>query len=174
LYPPRRDDPRADLHQADVQLGAGDDAAGMHGHLGPPASANPRERPRPAWEVAHAHVNILPLFDHLLKLCPHATLGRHHHQEQVGAGAELLGFVADHQAFEIGFGAVQASVDHGHDVLVEDIQLGVEFYAGNPIPQVDQRGARVLGDDLAGYLAVPSMTIPGVRSIISYAPLAGL
>ena len=64
---------------------------------------------------------------------PHALLGADHHHEQVRPGAEILGFVADHQPVKI-IQAVQRFGDHVEDIIIERIHLGMELQQATPSP----------------------------------------
>ena len=44
----------------------------------------------------------------------------------VGAGAEVIGFVANHQALELGFRTVKPLIDDFEDVVVQSVHFGMQ------------------------------------------------
>ncbi len=147
-----RDHARAHFHQTGVQFHRGHHPAAVHGDLTAAAERQARRRDHHRLvEVADAHVQVLESLDRRFQLIPQPLLRRHHHGEQVGARAEVVGLVADHQPVELaGIGAVERLVHHGEDVVVQGVHLGVELHAAHAVAQVNQRRAGVLGHHLAG------------------------
>ena len=87
-----------------------------------------------------------------MQVVPHAPLGSHDRQEEVGARGEVLSLAADHQTFEIKDGAIQSFVEHAKHIGIEGVHLGMELDTSHAVAQVNQRGAQVLLDQLTSSL----------------------
>ena len=141
----------ADLDEPHVELGVGPRGGAVHGDLAATAQGQPEGRGHDGdGAVAQELVGLLEVVDGLFEGLPVALHGGHDHQHQVGARAEGLGrVVADDHADEVALRVLEGLEDHGDDVRVHGVHLGVQLEAGHAVAQIDQRRAVVLGHDRA-------------------------
>ena len=148
---PGRDEADAKLDQADVSLVAGHRFPTRHGHLGPAAQRQPMRRgDNGLGRVSQSERRGLQRSDHPFQLIEMAGCGRDTNGEQVGPGAEVLAIIPDHQGIEIAVQSVEGLQGHFDDVLVNDVQFGMEFQQGNAISHVMQARAVIALDGAPG------------------------
>ena len=132
---------------ADFEASADGHAEGRrhHGHVG----------------VLEGHVRALELPNHEVQLLPLLLLGGEENEHEVGAGAEVLALVADHQRVEVLPGLFHRRPQHGDGVGAEGVHLGVELHEAAAVAQVDERRAGVLLLQAAGSLDRGEVKHPG-------------
>ncbi len=147
------DDARAHFHEAHVGLGRGLALRPVHGDLAAAAQGHARGSGHDGLRAElHAHVGLLEVVDQLLEDVPVALLNPHEHLEDVGAHGEVGRLVAHDETREVLLRDVAGQEQHGDDVLVDGVHLGVELEAGHAVAHVDEARAGVLADDLLALL----------------------
>ncbi|GBD28788.1 hypothetical protein HRbin31_00809 [bacterium HR31] len=155
------DQPHGRLHQPHI---------GLHGRLHPARVQRQLAAASQGAPVGRHHHGFGEVFDGLVELLegPHRQvqllpvplLGLHEEQDQVGARGEVRALVGHHHRLEPALRLPQGLVEHPDDVLADGVHLGVELHAQDPVPQVHQAGARVVGNHRSLGLALPEHEDP--------------
>jgi len=159
-----RDHPHADLDEADVRLAAGLALCPMHGHFAAAAEGKTRRRGDHRFgKVLHPHVRVLQSLDRRLKQIPVSLQDAQQNHEDIRPGREVRSVIPDHHSREVLLHDVARFRDHLDHAVIHGVHLRMKLQAGDAVPDVDQRRAFVLLDELVLVLQIGQQDDPGIR-----------
>ncbi len=139
----------AGLHQTDIRLRRGVDLRAVQDDFAAAAQRHAlRRNDDGARRILQRQVDVLELPHGHVDLVPLLLLRRHEQQHQVGADGKIRRLVGHHHCFKVRPQALDAGVQHGHQVAADGVHLGVKLAAQHAVAQVDEAGAGVALDFL--------------------------